>query len=279
MALLTVFLASAGLAQADERMSAQEFTQSFAARVEKLFPDARVTIKQALEVEIKRGAEYEALLFKGNLDNAFKKYLDEPWRLEDILNEHARVSASAPDKASFAKREQLVAVIRHQSYLDEINKTKRADQEFPMHRLAGDIAVYYAFDAPDTIRYADSRMIEETGLTRSDFESVAIENLRRIMVEPLLETYPEMVVISANDPYMTSVLLFDQFWNPDRFRFRGDLVVFVLTRDLMLVTGSEESAGLAATQKAARDLIEKLPYAISSEPIVRRQGKWEAFQP
>lgn len=133
------------------------------------------------------------------------------------------------------------------------------------------------FDAPDTVKYADSRTIKELGLTEADLDAVAIQNLQRIMAEPMIETYPEMVAISASDPYLSSLLLIDRFWAKDRFRFRGDLVVFVVARDLMLVTGSGEDVGLAAAREAVQQLIGQLPSAISADPIVRRDGKWQSF--
>lgn len=274
--LLLFLMAFVSVAWAETTMSADEFTRFYAARVEKLFPGARIDIQQALEVKIRMRPESEAA-FTTYLDNAFKRYLDEPTSIEEILNQYTRILANDFDDAPFAKREQFVAVIRHESYIDSLKNNKRADQVVPGRKLAGDIYVFYAFDAPDTTRYADLRATEKAGLKESEFDSVAIQNLRRIMVEPVIETYPQMIVISSGDPYMTSALLIDQFWSPERFRFRGDLVVFVVARDLMLVTGSGEQEGLEAASKAARALVDHVPYAISAEPIVRRHGKWQSF--
>lgn len=274
--LMFFLVAFVSVAWAETTMSADEFTRSYAARVEKSFPGAKIDIRQVLEVEIRMRPESEAA-FTAYLDNAFKRYLDEPARIEEILNEYARILVDDFDEAPFAKREKFVAVIRHESYMDSLKKNKRADQVFPGRKLAGDIYVFYAFDAPDTLRYADLQATKKAGLKEPDFDAVAIQNLRRIMVEPLIETYPQMVVISSNDPYMTSALLIDQFWSPERFRFRGDLVAFVIARDLMVVTGSDEQEGLEAARKATRELVDQLPYAISAEPIVRRNGKWQSF--
>lgn len=272
-----ILCAPAHDALADQVLSADGFTQSFAARAEKLLPAAKITVMGELQVSIKLDPDAEGAGITSNLDNAYKMYLEEPVRLEEIMVKHIRVLTEDLNQASVAKREQLVAVVRHKGFMDEVKRSKRADQIFPERRIAGDIHVFYAFDAPNSVHYADSRTIEALGVAEADLDAVALENLQRIMAEPLIETYPEMVAISANDPYLTSLLLIDRFWAKDRFRFRGDLVVFVVARDLMLVTGSEESGGLAAAREAIQQLAGQIPYGISTEPIVRRNGAWQSF--
>lgn len=274
--VLLIFCAPVHEALADQVLSADGFTQSYAARAKMLFPAAKVTVTGDLEVKIKMDPGADGEGFTSYLDNAYKMYLEEPARLEEITDRHIRVLAEDLSQASVAKREQLVAVVRRKGFLDEL-KAKQTDQSFPEKQLAGDIYVFYAFDAPNTVHYADSRTIGELGVAEPDLDAVAIENLPRVMAEPLIETYPEMVAISANDPYLTSLLLIDRFWAKDRFRFRGDLVVFVVARDLMLVTGSEETAGLAAAREAVQQLVGQVPYAISTDPIVRRGDAWQSF--
>lgn len=268
---------TANLAWAEAILSSQEFTQSYVERVEKQFPGAKVTVTGDLEVKVKLKPDAEGEGYTSYLDNSFKTYLGEPAQLGEIMDQLVRVLGDDVGENATPRKEQLVAVIRHKGFMDDAKKARRTDQYFPERQLAGDIHVFYAFDAPNTLHFADSKTIKELGLAEADLDALALENLQRIMAEPLIDTYPEMVAISANDPYLASLLLFDRFWAKERFRFRGDLVVFVVARDLMLVTGSEESGGLAAAREAVQQLFGQVPYAISADPIVRRNGAWQSF--
>lgn len=185
--------------------------------------------------------------------------------------------ANETSEAGTEKREQLVPVIRHKHFIDEAKKGERAGLSFPERQIAGDIYVFYAFDMPDTVRYADAGRIKALGLNAPELDRVAVTNLERIMSAPLIDTHPDMTVLSSTDSYLTSTLLIDQFWTKDKFKFRGDLVVFVIARDLMVVTGSEEPEGLKKARKMGQEVIGALPYAISLDPIVRRDGKWQSF--
>ena len=77
---------------------------------------------------------------------------------------------------------------------------------------------------------------------------------------------------------MTSLLLMDQYWTRERFPFKGDLVVYVLARETMLVTGSDESIGIEFAAKIVEKDWGLLPYQISHQPLVRRNGIWQSFQ-
>lgn len=141
--VLLIFCVPATEALAGEALSPSGFTQSYAARAEKLFPAAKVTVTGDLEVKIKMDPGADAEGFTSYLDNAYKNYLEEPARLEEIMDRYIRVLADDLRQASSAKREQLVAVVRHKRFMDEAKKAKRTDQSFPERQLAGDIHVFY----------------------------------------------------------------------------------------------------------------------------------------
>lgn len=276
IALLLLFVVLVPGVRADTTLSKEEFTRRYAAKFEEVFPGSEATVKAPLEVHIQLSAEAHAGSLTSFLDTAFAQYLAEPARIEEIMDRYIRVAGKVPQMPA-AKLEELVPVVRHRSFVGEDKKVKRVDELFSGRQIAGDLFVFYAFDEPDIVGYADSAAIEKLGLTEAQRDAVAMANLRRIMKEPLIITYPDMVVLSSNDPYLTSVLLIDTFWSPDRFRLRGDLVVFVVARDLMLVTGSEERGGLENARRVAGNAFEELPYTISLEPIVRHNGKWQPF--
>ena len=53
--------------------------------------------------------------------------------------------------------------------------------------------------------------------------------------------------------------------------------MFPVSRDMLIVTGSDETEGLLAANEATTEWIKEMPYVISDKPIVRRNGKWIPF--
>jgi uncharacterized protein YtpQ (UPF0354 family) len=217
----------------------------------------------------------DAGVLRANLDNVFREYLGEPANAGEMIDRHIRLVAGGLTRVPEFERHKLIPVVRHK----ELVSSEPADSdEFPFaYPLAGDLYVVYAADTPDVVIYPRSGLLSELGLEESQIRALALENLRHIVSKPKIETYPTLATVSAADAYLTSLLLIDDFWAAERFSFHGDIVVFVVARDLMLVTGSQENEGLEKAMKTAHDMIDQVPYSISPEPIVRRDGKWQSF--
>lgn len=52
----------------------------------------------------------------------------------------------------------------------------------------------------------------------------------------------------------------------------------VPTRDLLLVTGSKNAAGIAKLEELARDAVRESSYSLTSTLFVYRDGKFEPFR-
>lgn len=263
-------------AQPDAIMNAEEFTRAYAAKVEELFPGSKATIKEVLEIDIEMNDAPDAKDLKNYLDNAFREYAEDPGRADEIMRSYISKLAEAFGQTDF-KTEQLVPIVRHKSSMAITFESNPGENHFFGRRLVGDLYVFYAFDAPNTVSYVSKEVIEELKLSEPELERIALENYQRLRGELTVETYPTLSVVRGTDVFMTSILLVDEFWVVERFRFRGDVVAFVVSRDFMLVTGSEEDKGLESAIKMTHEIIRETPYPISAEPIVRRGGKWQSF--
>jgi uncharacterized protein YtpQ (UPF0354 family) len=276
LALILSWFSLSSSAQSDAVMTAEEFTRAYAAKVEELFPGSKVIIKGALEIDIEMNDAPDAKDLRNYLDNAFREYAEDPGRADEIMRSYISKLVEALGQTDF-KREQLVPVVRHKDTMAITFESNPGENHFFGRRLVGDLYVFYAFDAPNTVAYVTKEAIEDLKLSESELEKVAFENYQRLRGELTIETYPALSVVRGTDVFMTSILLVDEFWAAERFRFRGDIVAFVVTRDFMLVTGSDEDKGLESAIKMSREIIRDAPYPISAEPIIRRGGKWLAF--
>lgn len=270
---LAVLASWFGTARVEAIMTPEEFTRAFVAKMEELHPNAQVRAEGALKLSI----TWNSSVVRIHLDNVYKLHVSEPENADTIISHYINSLAGSFDKSLGPTIEQLVPVIQTDEFLNSDTGELVSDQNsVPSRLLAGELHVVYAFDTPFAVKYVERERLGEI-LDEPEFETIAKDNLRRIMVQPTIEAYPTFATVSAGDSYGASLLLIDEFWSADEFRFRGDIVVFVVARDLLLVTGSEENEGVEAAMKIAHNMIGQVAYAISASPIVRRDGKWQSF--
>lgn len=246
-------------------ITAEEFAHIFAERAEMLVPGVKATVTAELEVRIETRTDGGDLVVACYLHNALREFAADPAELDTIVKRY--VGGGLENfMAAKPSREQLVLVVRDK-FSDHL-------RQWP---LAGDLHVIYAFDLPGAVSYPSQEKLDRLGLDDVALKVLALDNLKRIRMAPQIASLPTFASVSSCDPYPPSLLLDDAFWSAELFPYRGDIVVIVAARDLLLVTGSQESEGLEAIAKIAHGIVAEVPYAISTVPIVRRNGAWQSF--
>ena len=257
------WFSSAAATPAETVMTAEEFAHLFAERAEMLVPGITATVTGELEVRIELKADNGDHVFKIYLHNALREFAADPADLDAIIK---RYVGSARDAFETPSREQLVLVVRNK-FADDLH-------QWP---LAGDLHAIYAFDMPGSVGYLSREQLDELGLDDAALKALALDNLKRIRMTTRIEVLPIFASVSGGDPYSPSLLFDNAFWSAERFPYRGDIVVIVAAHDLVLVTGSQENEGLEAIAKIAHEVVDEAPHAISTSPIVRRDGAWQSF--
>jgi hypothetical protein len=271
--LVLIVTSRAGLA--DELLSPEEFTRAFIAKAETVVRDRTFTMAEPLKViaTAKNGdADDTKQLF---LDNVYRSYRSNPNDLEGILRNHIAAVLSHDNASPTLSREQLLPVVRHRDYASAAvsgDKVKLAVEAF-----AHDMLIFYMFDQPEISVFARMEEVEKLGLDPSELRAVSLSNLRRNLPEPPLDANASFAIINGGGPYVTGLLFVDEYWTKERFPYRGDMVVFVIGREVMLVTGSEEREVVQYLRGEATKLVAELPYAISDQPVIRCNGRWEAY--
>lgn len=274
---LVVMLAACATPVIDE----QAFSARYAELVSASF-DVEVAVVAPLEVQVMRSGGETSTSY---LDNAYSEYLADPAMLDAVLARFVNAAGEMLTKDTAGAIENLFPVIKGRGYLDEVREIMRnaegvaTDTPFPLYYepLNEDLVVLYAFDSEASIRFASSEDIESLGVSDKALQVRAVDNLLASLPDIGREGDAGLSLVVADGNYEASLLLYDELWSRDVFRVVGDIVVFVPARDVLLVTGSEDAAGLAR----ARALIEsnEFAYAISPHAYLRTADGWARFDP
>ena len=215
------------------------------------------------------------------LSNFFAEYtaLPEAQRPE-VLARLTRMRTAPALPATFAEaRPHVLPVVRGRTFFEQLWLVVKGSPEAPpvsSKPLGGALAVGVAFDGPDTLRYLGPEELRRWGV---DFEQVlaaALENLRQRSPEPLQPLAPGTCQAPWNDNYAASRLLLDEVVR--RCPVRGQPVVLVPHRDLLLITGSEDEDGLRRISASALQAI-MAPHALDGRALRLTPEGWVPFMP
>ncbi|HYO67291.1 MAG TPA: DUF1444 family protein, partial [Archangium sp.] len=218
------------------------------------------------------------------LSNFHAEYLAAPPErrgevLQRLLSLH---TAPKVPEAYAAVRSELLPVVRPRSYFELAGLLVTSDKAQPAKapvswQPVGDVmAVAVVHDGPDTMRYIDPEQLARWGVSFDTARADALENLRRRSTEPLEQLAPGTCASAWRDNYDTSRLLLEELVR--RCPVRGEPVVLLPHRDLLLITGSRDEQGLVlAAERAAQAL--NAPRAQDGRALRLTSGGWVPFLP
>jgi len=184
------------------------------------------------------------------------------------------VAGNADDE--LPRIESIVPTIKDQVYLDfarrQTGKLSLVDEH-----LVGDLWIVYAVDSPDAIRSLQQSQLEKLGIERHKLKQVAIENLRRIL--PPVEQHggDPYYMLTAGGDYVASLVLFDDLWVELGNNVKGNVVVGIPSRDVLLYTSDKSPEGIAAMRKAIEKITATGGYLVSTTMLRRQSGGWKVF--
>jgi len=158
------------------------------------------------------------------------------------------------------------------------NSAQGQTGDFMLHRpLAGDVDIWLVLNGERTVTTVGTFHLERLGLSDKDAWENAMENLAKLPPERWLQGYgrKQGMHLLVGDLFATARMLLPDF--ASELCLKGDPVVIVRSRTQLIVTGSEDSQGLASIARAASENVEEGP-EISVTPLCRRAGgRWEVF--
>jgi uncharacterized protein YtpQ (UPF0354 family) len=262
-------------------MDEPAFTAFVQQRLRPRFPTATVERTAPLTLQVRTADRGQ---FQVNLDNLYRDYQQDPATVDKIVEDHlsALLATIAKPEMSPGLRDRIVPVLRTPDFLEEIRRSE-AESTAPggQPRVVAEpfnerLVLMYVEDLPRGMRYVTDKDIAGEGLAPEQLRELAISNLRHIL--PPIEAGGSSCgvrFVTAGGDYESSLLLFDSMWTEGMFPARGDFVVAVPARGILLVTGSEEESGLIEIQETAAELARTEDHPLTGDLFVRHGSKWD----
>jgi len=149
---------------------------------------------------------------------------------------------------------------------------------FVFDALFDDLVVGYSVGYPYGERLMAWPDFERLRMPRRELRHRAAAQLDASIDRMAIHGQPPALMLSF-EGIESSVLLCDEFWDGLEGRVPGSIVVGVPARDVVIITGSRSTAGLAKARRA----VDRLFYAGTRHPmrqglLVRQHARWQPMR-
>ncbi len=266
---LVIVLFMVGCGGGAEKMSEKEFTKFYLESLEREFPDAGFEITDDLTIV----SSYHDMEYLISLDNAYLEYKAQPDSINGIISKYMASYSDVWENDGTIDTERIIPVIKALDYLDmlaESNGISKDKLSVAYEKYNDRLIILYAEDKGSNFSYLTNEDLEKASIAKEDLLEYAIRNLVNII--PEVGNHPGddgLYFVSAGGDYENSLILLEEIWNKDNFDVKGDLIIAIPNRDILLVAGSGDKDGI----EKIKQLAEK-SYRESTYPITPYLFKW-----
>jgi hypothetical protein len=287
-------------------LSPQRLTELLAMLLQRLpeVREAQLTGPQEISItlasERARGADSSAgdhRVFTNNLFLRLQRVGPEAramelWRY--VRGQRDTFTDSATD--GVADLAQLRPVIKDDQFFAEMKKVMKNAKPLVARRLVGDISVCCVWDQPHGMRFVTADEPPKYGLSEEQFHERALRNYLESRAPVQFAGHGPLRVARTGDSYDATLLLADEFWREEAIgpisveedddddggdddvpEVKGELLVCVPAREIVLITGSQTDGGIQTMREVARRIEAGGDHLISQTILVRRGDRWERW--
>lgn len=265
-------------------LSSDEFVGEFCRRVSDIDPTVTASPCGGCQAALRYGPGGERTV---PLDEAYREYTVATENIALILARVVDANLAAIRQAREAQIDtsQVLPVVTSAQRLAELQPNSPVPGEGSLEAglyhepLNKQLIVLYELDNKGGRRYLSQADVASLGLPAEKLRRVAMENLHRLLPETKQYGDRQVSIVAAGGRYEASLLLFDSLWTKDFFAVGGEIVVAVPSREVLLVTGSEDFDGLKRISSLAREAFAQGAEPIARNLFIRRGGEWQVFAP
>jgi uncharacterized protein YtpQ (UPF0354 family) len=151
------------------------------------------------------------------------------------------------------------------------------DTFLPYQILDDDLGLGLVYDMPDSMKPVSNRELDDWGVTFYEVLEAACDNLRHVppqIIGP--KEGPGTYVFATNDGYDSSRLILRDLVR--QFEVTGDYIAMAPGREMLIVTGSEDAAGLEAMLTLAKKAFQQ-PRTVSGAALRLQGDEWTRWMP
>lgn len=156
--------------------------------------------------------------------------------------------------------------------------TTLSAEDSPVERdLVADLVIFYAFDVGSHYELVANRDLVRLGVSPYELHEHALANLRAVNLEVRAHQGERTMMLTTGGNYEATLILLPEIWESIAEMVRGQIVVSVPGRDLLLVAGDADPENLAELRRVTSNAIERAEKPLSRAFLRWNGAQWEHY--
>lgn len=181
--------------------------------------------------------------------------------------------------------DQIVPVIKSANYAlaieQQVSKQIGTEKTLSLvyEKYNDQLIIVYAIDLQSGTAYLNQSNLENLHIHKDSLRPLAIRNLDRILTTKIeLQGKDGKYMFTSGGDYEASMILLDHLWTKEKIKIDGDFVIAIPNRDLLLITGSDDKAGILKIKNMASSYWKERNYPVSEFLFKRNGTTFEKFE-
>lgn len=256
-----------------------DFTQQYLNSLKTKFPEVEFSINDDSTIQSK----FQENKIRISVDNAYREYQLEQGSLQQILNKYILVASELFYPKDKIEITRIVPIIKPISFLDDIKNEAKIigatkDVEGVYKKYNDQLIIVYAEDTKNSIKYLTHDDLKDLQINSDSLQTIAVRNLDRLLTSIQKKGNNGVYMIVAGGDYEASIILLSDILNKNNFEVKGDLVIAIPNRDMLLVTGSNDEEGIQKIIGLATKTYQTGNYPVSQYLYKWTGNKFEMFK-
>lgn len=256
-----------------KKLSETEFSNKFAKALQKKLKGLAILHINGLEVISKLPESEEHRHF---LDNAYIEYSRDIRKLKEVINKYVIASSDSFEPEKTVSLESILPVVKNKRFIKNLEGLNFQAASQQVHESYNtELDIFYVIDTEHSIRYLTKADLDKLDLSPEELKVISMQNLDQLEVKCHGEDGYYM--LTAGGTYESSSILLD-IWYKDNFAVEGDIIIAIPSRDVVLVTGSKDSANLHKMYDAVKEISETGNYLVSDKLFELKGDRFEVMR-
>lgn len=256
-------------------LSENEFAKKFANELIKKVKGLKINSINNLEIvtELNGISDYKYFL-----DNCYSEYVRDPKLVNDIIERYLRGASEMYLPKENVNIDKIIPIIKNKRFVKSVKEINASfEQDHILEAYNEELFIFYAEDKEESIYYLSNQDLKDINFPIENVKEKAIENLKNT-VKFRREGKDGYYAIMAGGSFEASFILLQEIWNHENFPVDGNLVIGVPARDVLFVTGSNDSKNLQKLNDLVKNVNEGGNHIISEKIFELVNGKFEVMK-
>jgi uncharacterized protein YtpQ (UPF0354 family) len=257
------------------KLSEKDFGKKYFDKLSKKVQGLKFISLEGLELRTKVDGQDE---MRHLLDNSYAEYKNDPKDLDEIIEKYTNASKELFEPKEAVRLDRIVPIVKDQRFINETLKLNPDfEKDFLIERYNDELFIFYAENRETTIGYLKRDEIESLNVEFEGLKEKAIQNLGELATK--IERHGEdgQFMLTMGGDFESSLILL-KIWDKENFPVKGEVVIAIPARDLVLITGSDDSENIEKVKAKVREINETGDHVVSDRLFILRNDKFETYE-